>query len=428
MPLQDLPTEITAGICSYLETRDLSSLRLTCNALLQRSQQFYGDHNYRAIWMIVTSDSLRQLQRIARHDYFKTCVKELTILPILFDDHGLMSRNSFQGSSFGRVALSRYEVREDQLQTRYEAYEAIVADHENAMNSLQSTLESCLPHFINLASFKLRPMSTEALIGADIPYIPSCLGLRQFRSQMASRLSGGGHLGLISNKGASRVGATILSVLFKAIIASNRCVKELYTCANECGGGSLAKMTLTSTQWKAFISLMKNAECLHLGPQMKEEISSYDEFMDLVLACAPNLRFLSITDNMDSTNPKSQYFPSLSEPICFSRLRELHLSTIEASLGDFKSFLQTTAPTLKSLTLQYVNLSDRVVSSSMPTVEKKKSGAERLWRDAWNFLRDEFSLRLLCMTGLAYQDIEVRVNHRLWRLSGQALSLDVPVL
>lgn len=420
MSLSNLPTELIAGICSYLETHDLLSLRLTCNPLFQKSQKFYGDHHYRTIWMIVTSTSLRQLQEITYHDYFRTCVKELIILPILFDDHRLMSRNSFQSSLFGSTALSRYDCGEDQLQTRYEAYEAIVADHEYALNSLQRTLEICLPQFINLATFKLRPISTEVLVSRDIPSVPSCLGLREFRSQMASRLNRGGQTSY--NIGASRVGAIVLSVLFKAIIASNRKVKELYTCANERGGGSLARMTLTSTQWKALIPLIKNVECLHLGPQTEEEeISSCNEFIELILACAPNLNSLSITDTdmTDSTTSRVQYFPTLSEHIYFARLRELHLSNIKTSLNDFKNFLRTAAPTLKSFILEFVTLSDEIVSNSMSITEERKREAERLWRNAWNFLRDETSLQIFCMTRLAYHDIEVRVHDRLKRVSGQ---------
>lgn len=56
---------------------------------------FCGDYYDRKLWMIITSDSLRQLQETACHKYFKTCVRELPILPILFDDHRLMSRSLY---------------------------------------------------------------------------------------------------------------------------------------------------------------------------------------------------------------------------------------------------------------------------------------------------------------------------------------------
>ncbi|KAJ5094665.1 hypothetical protein N7456_010526 [Penicillium angulare] len=53
-----------------------------------------------------------------------------------------------------------------------------------------------------------------------------------------------------------------------------------------------------------------------------------------------------------------------------------------------------------------VKLNDEIETG---TTEDNKKEAERLWRIAWAFLRDEFAIQSLHMTGLQYQDIEVRV-------------------
>ncbi|KAJ5281562.1 hypothetical protein N7478_006934 [Penicillium angulare] len=135
MSLQNLPTELLDQICSHLETRDLNSLRLTCEELLQEFQKFYGDHHHGTIYMIVTSDALRQLQQIAYHEIFRTCVKKLIILPILFDDHKRLSEARLLAEFSARISC-RPEERDDLLRNLYEVHEAIITDHELALNSL----------------------------------------------------------------------------------------------------------------------------------------------------------------------------------------------------------------------------------------------------------------------------------------------------
>jgi len=103
MTLAVLPNELINRICSYLEPCDLYSLRLSCNELLQKSQKFFGENYSKTIWMIVTSDSLRQLQEIAVHACFRTCVRQLTILPVLFEDDLPMLYSAISTSSLGSI-------------------------------------------------------------------------------------------------------------------------------------------------------------------------------------------------------------------------------------------------------------------------------------------------------------------------------------
>jgi hypothetical protein len=152
MSLPILPTELINRICSYLKPGNVTSLRLSCNALLQKSQECFGDDHFKTIWMIVTSDSLRQLQEIAAHDYFRTRVQELIMLPVLFEDEGPMSYAAFSRSSFGTYPWPRHEWEDSELEW-YKTYQSVVADHQDALNSLHEGLTDCLPRFANLDVF-----------------------------------------------------------------------------------------------------------------------------------------------------------------------------------------------------------------------------------------------------------------------------------
>ncbi|KAJ5281563.1 hypothetical protein N7478_006935 [Penicillium angulare] len=137
-------------------------------------------------------------------------------------------------------------------------------------------------------------------------------------------------------------------------------------------------------------------------------MTSYEGFIELVLACAPNLHTLNISGCL-------QYIPKLTESFSFTRLQHLRISDTKIYLSELINFLRTTAPTLKSLAYKFVTLNDEIETGA---VEDKKKEAERLWRIAWDFLRDEISVKSLYMTRLQYQDIEVRVTDRLRRVCG----------
>jgi hypothetical protein len=59
--------------------------------------------------MIVRSDNLRKLQEIAAYDLFRSCVRGLLILPILFEDVAPMSYALFTTSAFGEYSWTRQE-------------------------------------------------------------------------------------------------------------------------------------------------------------------------------------------------------------------------------------------------------------------------------------------------------------------------------
>jgi len=177
-------------------------------------------------------------------------------------------------------------------------------------------------------------------------------------------------------------------------------------------------MTVTSAEYKSLLPLIRGSECLHLCPRgTGQETLSPEAFVDLVIASAPSLNMLSITNKSDSDGTMFRYFPNLAGDAHFARLQELHLCLIELSLDDFKHFLHTAAPTLNFLNLEYVTLNDNTQSDF---TEEWKDETRQFWQSAWNFLR----LRFLAMRGLAHRGIEVRVTDRLDRFSGRS-TLDV---
>jgi hypothetical protein len=137
------------------------------------------------------------------------------------------------------------------------------------------------------------------------------------------------------------------------------------------------------------------------------------------MASAPNLKMLNISDRSNSGGPRFRYSTTLSNSVHFTQLRELHLSLIKTSLNESKDFLRTSAPTLKLLEPEFVTLSDNC-KQGLTTGGKTRPSSSA--KEAWNFLRDDLSLQNLSMRGLAYQEIEVRVNDRLSRLSGRSRS------
>lgn len=351
MPLPNLPTELIERICSDLETLDLNSLRLTCKALLQKSQIFYDHGRYGTIWMMVTSDSLRCLKEISQVDYLKTLVKELVILPVMFEDQKtILGYPDFQKSPFGGYSWSRTNWEDSETQMRFESYKNFVADHKYALESLQEVLEGCLSQFTNLDTFRLRSESTSDLLrAATIPF-PGCLGLREFRNQLKlhpNRYMVDTKTHYMEN--VSNVSGIVFAALLKAVIANNRNIRKLETCADRHGGVSFSRLKLTSTEFQALISLVKGIESLHICPRrfhrphqrrVKPMLDLRKGFIDLILASAPSLMTLEMTDNVLQYRNEFEdgILSELSPTVSFTRLRELHLSSIVTSLHDFKAF------------------------------------------------------------------------------------------
>jgi hypothetical protein len=425
MPLSNLPIELIEQICSDLETLDLNSLRLTCKALLQKSQMFYDHGRYGTIWMMVTSDSLRCLEEIAQDDYLKTLVKELVILPVMFEGEQSMKHYpTFQESPFGGYSWSRTNWEDSETEMRFESYKNSVADHEYALKSLPEVLEGCLTQFTNLDTFRLRSESTRDLLrAATIPFL-GCLGLGKFRNQLKLHPNRFMVDPMTHNmEHVGNVGGIVLAALLKAVIANNRNIRKLDTCADRHGGVSFSKLRLTSTEFQALISLIKGIECLHICPRLfhqrrpKPMLDLRKAFIDLVLASAPSLTTLEMTDNGNEF--EDGILSELSPTVSFTRLRELRLSSIVTSLHDFKGFLSTATSTLEFLKLEWVTMSDSNTASFGMRQDEKKLVHES-WREAWDFLRDTCSLKFLSMERLKSLRADLQFADHLSLSSGQS--------
>lgn len=369
--------------------------------------------------MIVTSDSLRELQEIAAHDSFRMCVRELSILPILFEDFGPLSYDWFKVSSFGQASWPRHEWEDSELQTRHKRYQYFAEDHQNALSCLPGVLGICLPRLGNLDVFKLQPESTAALLGTKEAVFRGCLGLRQFRTQLVSRRNLTTGFDLARDPGSSKPSALVLSALLKAILASNRMVREIHTCAAVHCGVALSNMTVTPTEYKSLLPLIKEAECLHLCPRVEGQKSpSCAAFLDFVIVSA-NIEALHVSYWSNSGGSGYQYFHKLSGGAKFTRIRELHLFAIKSALDELRDLLRTAAPTLQRLRLEFVTLNDIFKSD---ITDRKIDEARKLWQQAWELMGDDLSLEFLSMIGLACRDVEFRITDRLSRLSGRSKS------
>ncbi|KAJ5539369.1 hypothetical protein N7513_007701 [Penicillium frequentans] len=198
----------------------------------------------------------------------------------------------------------------------------------------------------------------------------------------------------------SKVGGIVLTAVLKAVIANNRNIRKLETCADRHRGVSFCKLKLTPIEFQALISLAKGIECLHICPRrfhqrgVKSKLDPRKAFIDLVLASGPSLTTLEMTDYGNEF--ENGILSELSPTASFTRLRELHLSSIVTSLHDFKGFLSTAASTLEVLKLEKVTMSDETAANSGLRQDKKKLVHE-FWREAWDFLRDTCIMKFFSM-------------------------------
>jgi hypothetical protein len=190
--LISLPIELVNRTCSYLEQPDWAALRLSCRSLYAKSSDAFADRYFKSICFIATSEGNRQLEELAQSETVRVRVRQLWMIPTVFDSRHGRSLAEFRGSPYGRTtsvvkkSLGRNRHIRDRrnddalldaaLLPRYAIYQAIEADHLALLesNTLGSRLHTCFASFRNLESVGLKHYATDFLLDrrqADFRYL-----------------------------------------------------------------------------------------------------------------------------------------------------------------------------------------------------------------------------------------------------------------
>lgn len=350
MSITSLPLEVISKICSHLQLSDWQALRLSCHELYTISLEAFSSRYLKSIRFLVTSDSLRELEALAKTDGIREQVQELWMLPSMFEGyHGLCEETMYD---LAVSSKSCQPVEGDELKARYTIYQAMVADSSSLLESeaFSTRLRRCLEQFENLDTIGLAHYPTTFLLDPRQQQ-GRFLGWHRLIDQIdfrfGSRNLSGLH-GFISNTLA-------LSRLFQALSESNRKIRKLSTCNADYCGEVRPEIDLTGGQYRSLISVFNEVEDLHIcfafnnNPKPTDVLTA-PNWADLLLKIAPRLEKLTLSQD--------QYSGKLFQKILFTRLKELHFHKTHILCDDLKSFLRNTKANLTVLTLFEITLDD----------------------------------------------------------------------
>ncbi|KAJ5316351.1 hypothetical protein N7476_006658 [Penicillium atrosanguineum] len=416
--MEMLPVELLTEICSYLKQPEWIALRLTSKALYSNTLESFANHNLKSICILLTSNSLRQLTDLAANDTLRTRVQELWVIPILFGGCYEMDYEEFVISPYGASSRVEYAWETGELEAHYKGYKATVADHLELLQSdtLSTILDACVARFESLSSIGLRWYPTNRLLHPDRDF--PCLGLRELLDQLDCRSLCREPLSRFKNTTIAHRGTPVFCTLLNAVISSKRKLKKLHTCDVHHYGILSNNITLfPPPRFRAILPLTQGLEHLHLcicRPSDQDE-PEFSDLLDILVTAAPTLKTLTFSQWADRTSLSPSYFSNLAESINFTQLTDLHLTYIEITQDTLKTFLRTTTPTLRKLSLSSINLTDHLVPPaarhsfsgfSRPTRKAKMAG---LWHSIWAFIRDELILEYLSMKDLTCQRCHVEI-------------------
>ncbi|KAJ5642415.1 hypothetical protein N7490_006415 [Penicillium lividum] len=410
MFLEQLPVELLTATCYYLEPLEWGSLRLACKLLYKKSLQAFARRYCKSIAVLITFDSLHQLEKLAANDGLRNEVKELWVVPNLFERH-------------------HYDFTDDGPWDCRSEFQQILSDQRTILESgdLERRLHSYMRRFQNLESVGLRPCSKEFLLNREKNTGFLCLGLRQIRNLLP-------YVRLSTTSSRHKTAEMIVrdirrghlfSALLNAVATSSPNLRRLYTCNDfECGL-TPEDIYLATSDYEALMPSLRALEHLHMclhNVRDYPDTVRFRRLLDILLTAAPCLRVLKFSQKTRAVRLTEdshrglrdqildpRYFLEISQCIRLTQLEELHLDGIDITLDAIKSFLRSAAPTLKSLHMSSLSLNDLLPSLEGPEKYTKLNDqigdeAKQLWRQVWNFLRDELALDFLSMECLSYRN------------------------
>lgn len=231
--------------------------------------------------LLVTTESLNQLQQIAARDLPRASVREIWIVPTFFEVWPKMKYPEFASSQYGRRS-TKYDCKEKswnitqaKLKARFAAYQAVIADHRSTLESstLSDILAKCLSLCENTVTTGLRSYPINLLLNSEKEAGVRYLGLPELRKQLSCRER---HTARFYGPTPALLAishARTFPALVKALIRSGRKVQSLHTCGNYVCGLSLQQIQLAESHYPSLLSLLEGIRSLHICVQFPKEIS-----------------------------------------------------------------------------------------------------------------------------------------------------------
>ncbi|KAK4945081.1 hypothetical protein LTR66_014433 [Elasticomyces elasticus] len=173
--LESLPIELVAHVLSFVEPKDLLSVRLTCLQLSRISLPLFGEAFFSTIGFMVSSHSLATLEAISEHVELRKYLRHLWIAPDMY------SQELFSlGILYFETANDMGRAKEESL--CFAACTPYMTDNERLISSggLACRLEKAFRHFPKLETLGMRHFNEEDdLRSYDYDAIPDnqrCLG------------------------------------------------------------------------------------------------------------------------------------------------------------------------------------------------------------------------------------------------------------
>ncbi|KAJ5524718.1 hypothetical protein N7494_011368 [Penicillium frequentans] len=454
MSITNLPPEILSHICEYLEPEEWGALRITCHQIHGSTLEAYATRYFKILPLLLTRESIDNLEGVAASETLRGSVREIRIIPNLFEGWPERDKERFispglsirkQRRMFRIIRGEKEEPpfnsteAEAELDALFTSYQAALEDHRAILDSeLTTVLEKCLPRLENTTTVGLRCYPIEFLLKAKHRSF-HCLGLRELKNQFnTDDMSGNIAFADFKQKMLSMPLGLAFSQMVKAIIKSSHKVRALHTCGNIACGMKLESIKLSESQYQSLLPLVTDLTTLHMCIRIKDsENDTFDEdafkhLLSMLGTVAPKLKVLTFAQWSPLEELSPLYFQDLSQNIRFSRLEDLHLHSIELTVGNLKRFLQTAAPTLRRLSMKNVSLTDVIIGARDPgplTEERSSWGSslslevinkiQELWKRSFEFLADSLKLQFVQLSSLGYRGREIILQDDLYMERGQ---------
>jgi hypothetical protein len=272
MSISRLPPEPLTTICGYLDFHEWYSLRITCQQTYSKTLEAFARQYYKSLSLLVTTESLNQLQQIAARELLRTSVHEIWIVPTLFEGWPEMKYPKVASSEYGRrsTKYSRKEkswnITQAEFEARFAAYQAVIADHPSILESsaLSDILAKCLSLCENTVTLGLRSYPIHLLLNSEKEAGVRCLVLPELRKQRSCRERHTAWFDGPMPALQAMSHAMMFSALVDALIRSGQKVQSLHTCGNYVCGLSLQQIHLSESDYPSLLSLLEGLRSLHL--------------------------------------------------------------------------------------------------------------------------------------------------------------------
>lgn len=369
--LASLPLELLLTICSNLQLSDWKALRLSNHALYEVTFDKFTNRYFKKIQFIATSESLRELEDLAQSDAICERVRELWMIPQLFE--GLGIRREERRGHLAMSSRSPEPVKGEELKARYAVYKSMVIDSSDLLESesFSIRLSKCLERFVNVDSIGLAHYPTMYLLDPSQQKV-RFLGWRSMINQIDFRFNHD-RLRLLHRDEINDINSLALSRILEALIASNRTrkVRKLHTYNADFLGRLSPKITLEAAQYNTLLSsLLDELKDLHICFAFARSINQFapkppnillegQTWLNLVIKVAPRLEILSYSQDCDYGQRLSpDYFWLLTQRMQLTRLKELHLYQVYVTSELLKTLITGVKETLTVFTLFEVTVVD----------------------------------------------------------------------